>query len=82
MSTGIVGTIGASSSLNYTPSSNAKMSVTASVGSGGFVYVNGTVVSISGVGFSATFYVAAGQTVSVATGTSTTAVVSAIEENS
>lgn len=77
MTTGLIGTLTASSSLTYTPVSNSKMSVSAV---GGAASING--VNAVAAGTQGYFYVGAGQAVVIATGSATTAIVSAVEENS
>ncbi|HEX7642034.1 MAG TPA: hypothetical protein VF472_07450 [Burkholderiaceae bacterium] len=81
MATGIIGALSVSSSLTYTPATNAKVIVNCL---GGSLIVNGVGISGSnstGAGILATFYVGAGQSVTIATASTTTALVSAIEES-
>lgn len=81
MATGIVGVLSGSASLTYSPNVNAKVIVNSL---GGSLIVNGIGISgsnSSGGAILATFYVGAGQSVTIATPSGTTALVSTIEES-
>lgn len=85
MATGIIATMGASATVTYTPSKDAKImiSVFGDGGSGGLsinsktICAVGTGVTLNGI----THYVGAGSTVTFVTSATTTAVISALEEN-
>lgn len=84
MSTGIIGTLAISSSLTYTPTTNAKIIICASYSTTSpTVSINGVVVLTLSSTYAAAMleiFAAAGVPVVIATGAGATAIVSALEQ--
>ena len=85
MPTGLIASLGSSATVTYAPQSNAKVTICWSVAATGSITINSVQIvqgsSASGNGTSEIF-VSGWQTVIIATGASSTCIVSSIEENS
>lgn len=78
MATGIIGTMAVSTTLRYTPTSDAKVQISIT-GSGGTFSINGTVVASTNLTSSLYVFVGANQTITFLTNASCTAVISSLE---
>ena len=82
MTTGIQAALSGVATLNYTPSANAKVIASINGSGAASVTINGIAgVATASVVNTVTTYVGAGQTYTLVTVTSSTAIVSSIEES-
>lgn len=82
MATGIIGVVSGVATLNYTPTTNAKVITVIGGSAAASVSINGVSgLATNAVTSTVTTYVGAGQTLTVVTVATSTAVVSSIEES-